>query len=75
MLSEAPQVHDFVHHNSLGNGVITEVGNLVIVVDFPDDDVFFDNPPEDDELSHRFTTCKACHYDKILGRPCGEPCV
>lgn len=75
MLSEKPQVHDFVHHSEYGNGVITDITDHGYHIDLASLNrvVYFYNT--DPHIAHRFTTCSVCHYEKIIGRPCGEPCV
>lgn len=26
-------------------------------------------------LKVRYTICRVCFYEKVVGEPCGEPCV
>lgn len=70
MLNDKPQVHDAVYDPDYGHGFITAVYSLFLIVDFKalDDVVYYENPPNDSELQHRFTICSLCGHKHVLGR-------
>lgn len=75
MLSEAPHPFDFVYHTEYGNGVVTKTDDYGYHIDLASLNrvVYFYNT--DPHLSFRYKKCEFCHYEKIIGRHCGEPCI